>query len=597
MIVKEVEEAQAMGLYILLHSLIRHYNLKLCSAFGLSFSFHTRNAGHAPRSLASLKQHFNQHHHFLAGVLAMSIAIGHGEQERELLSLLQDASQPIPPSIHIHDTANGQAVLEKVIRQIDANLLEIDPLLCPTPQLLFNRIYKGFATNATSSDLSPKGIFGDGSTDAMLHAIRAQIQKYQESSPGKQQRFIILLKRADRMRDLWPEEISNVLFSMAKNFSMQGSLCLITISHLAISHFRASKGPGTHATPPDSIVIRCGRLPKEEVLEYLDDDFDQLVSQSTLTTVTKDQLRTLFDTYTSLAYDAFAAEIRDLQEIRLLTCCVWHPFIRPVLRGVMPASQLHSLLVRSSSLFRYALEQLHTRRMSPLEWIENSIKQVDGIGAQNRLQISQDIGKSDFSTLQARSLLTSLVLLAAFLASYNPARLDVRYFVRDESAIIINSLKSTDGGNPKKRKRGGALRKANTKRKMGKRSGAMNRSEETLLSRQELLGPRTFTLDRMLNIVQALAIEVAPDLNSSFLGRRKGDVIALQDCQDEWEVRSKGNAVLQTFNDLIKMGLIVRTSAIERIDVVTTFRVNTGREMAIAMAKNVHLNIEEWIYG
>ena len=45
------------------------------------------------------------------------------------------------------------------------------------------------------------------------------------------------------------------------------------------------------------------------------------------------------------------------------------------------------------------------------------------------------------------------------------------------------------------------------------------------------------------------------------------------------------------------MGLIVRTSAIERIDVVTTFRVNTGREMAIAMAKNVNLNIEEWIYG
>ncbi|PWN32073.1 uncharacterized protein FA14DRAFT_174919 [Meira miltonrushii] len=528
----------------------------------------------------------------------MSIAIGHGEQERELLYLLQDASQPIPSSIHIHDTANGQAVLEKVIGQIDANLLEIDPLLCPTPQLLFNRIYKGFATNATSSDLSSKGVFGDGSTDAMLHAIRAQLQKYQESAPGsKQQRFIIILKRADRMRDLWPEEISNVLFSMAKTFSMQGSFCLITISHLAISHFRASKGPGTHATPPDSIVIRCGRLPKEEVLEYLDGDFDQLVSQSTSTTVAKDQLRTLFDTYTSLAYDAFAAEIRDLHEIRLLTCCVWHPFIRPVLNGVMPASQLHSLLVRSSSLFRYALEQLHTRRMNPLEWIESSIKQVDEIGAQNRLQISQDFGKSNYSTLQSRSLLTSLVVLAAFLASYNPARLDVRYFVRDESAIIINSFKSTDGKSPRKRKRGGAFRKTNTKRKLGKRSGAMNRSEETLLSRQELLGPRSFTLDRMLNIVQALAVEVAPDLHSSSSGRRKGDVVALQDCQDEWEVRSKGNAVLETFNDLIKMGLIVRTSAIERIDVVTTFRVNTGREMAIAMAKNVHLNIEEWIYG
>ena len=527
----------------------------------------------------------------------MSVAVGYAEQQGKLLNLLQDVNQPIPSSIHIHDTANGQAVVEKVIRQIDANLLEIDPLLCPNPQLLFTRIYNGFATNATSSDISLKGVFGDGSIDAMLHAIRAQIQKYQESSPDKQQRFIILLKRADRMRDLWPEEISNVLFGMAKSFSMQGSFCLMTISHLGISHFRASKGPGTHATPPDSIVIRFGRLPKEEVLEYLDDDFDELVSQSISTTISKDQFRTLFDTYISLAYDAFAAEIRDLQEIRLLTCCVWHPFIRPVLKGIMSASQLHPLLVRSSSLFRYALEQLHTRRMNPLEWIESSIKHVDGIGAQNRLQISHDTGKSVFSTLQSRSLLTSLVLLAAFLASYNPARLDVRYFVRDESAIIINSIKSTEGKSPKKRKRGGALRKLNNKRKLGKRSGAMNRSEETLLSRQELLGPRSFTLDRMLNIIQALAIEVVPDLHLTLFGKRKGDVVALQDCQDEWEIKSKGNAVMETFHDLIKMGLIVRTSAIERIDVVTTFRVNTGREMAIAMAKNVNLNIEEWIYG
>ncbi|MCO5565831.1 hypothetical protein L7F22_019506 [Adiantum nelumboides] len=532
----------------------------------------------------------------------MTIAIGHAEQTKQLQNLLQDVRQPIPSSIHVHDTANGQAVLENVIRQIDANLLEIDPLLCPTPHLLFTKIHNGFATNASSSDISNKGIFGDGSTDAMLHAIRAQLQKHKESATSKQQRFIILLKRADRMRDIWPEEISNVLFGMAKIFSMQGNLCLITISHLAISHFRPSKGPGTHATPPDSIVIRCGRLSKEEVLDYLDSDFDQLVSQFDSAIVAKDQLRTLFDTFTSLAYDAFAAEIRDLQEIRLLTCCVWHPFIRPVLKGVVPASGLHSLLIRSSSLFRHALEQLHTRRMNPVEWIESSIKQVDGIGAQNRLQMSQDADKSVYSTLQSRSLLSSLVLLAAFLASYNPARLDVRYFVRDESAITVNSLKTTDGKSPRKRKRGGALRKLNTKKKLGKRSGAMNRAEETLLSRQELLGPRSFTLDRMLNIVQALAIEIAPDLRSSIFGRRKGDdgsmdVVALQDCQDEWEVRSKGSAVLETFNDLIKMGLIVRTSAIERIDVVTTFRVNTGREMAIAMAKNVHLNIEEWIYG
>lgn len=82
-------------------------------------------------------------------------------------------------------------------------------------------------------------------------------------------------------------------------------------------------------------------------------------------------LRSLYRTYISVAYDAFAAEVRTLAELRTLVCCVWHPFVQPVLDGSLSSEFVRPLLLRAAALFRDALDRLYTRQISPLEWIQS----------------------------------------------------------------------------------------------------------------------------------------------------------------------------------------------------------------------------------
>jgi origin recognition complex subunit 5 len=78
--------------------------------------------------------------------------------------------------------------------------------------------------------------------------------------------------------------------------------------------------------------------------------------------------------------------------------------------------------------------------------------------------------------------LTKYLVIASFLASYNPARLDSRFF--------------TKGGEGKK--------------KVGKKGSIYNGSKK----RQQLLGPKSFPLERMLAIFYSIVNE--NDIKSTF---------------------------------------------------------------------------------
>lgn len=207
------------------------------------------------------------------------------------------------------------------------------------------------------------------------------------------------------------------------------------------------------------------------------------------------------------------------------------------------------------------------------------------------------------ATVQPFSLLTSVLILASVLASYNPARLDVRFFVRDESAIsAINGQE--EGKSRGARKKGGALRKLRQRKRPYEHS---KNNGDAPLNRQELLGPRPFTLDRLFNIVQSLATEFAPGLGiesevqsatrSSQVSRvAGGQHDRLGRPHDGWETKTKGVSVFGALNVLLKLGLLVRISAVDRLDVTTTLRTNVEREAAIRLGKDIGLDVEQWMY-
>ncbi|GAO45949.1 hypothetical protein SAICODRAFT_8071 [Saitoella complicata NRRL Y-17804] len=139
-----------------------------------------------------------------------------------------------------------------------------------------------------------------------------------------------------------------------------------------------------------------------------------------------------------------------------------------------------------------------------------------------------------------------MLLIAAFLASYNPARLDARYF-------------SKGGGAPTRRRKGGAVAKE-------------IRKHDAKIP-QRLLGPRPFPLERMLAIFHSLLDE------EDHVRLMKGNVDV-----------SRQVATLGTLR------LMVKTGAGDGVgDGGGRWRVNVGWEVVRGLGRGVGIEVERFL--
>ncbi|BFZ62286.1 hypothetical protein YB2330_003375 [Saitoella coloradoensis] len=139
-----------------------------------------------------------------------------------------------------------------------------------------------------------------------------------------------------------------------------------------------------------------------------------------------------------------------------------------------------------------------------------------------------------------------MLLIAAFLASYNPARLDTRYF-------------SKGGGAPTRRRKGGAVAKE-------------IRKQDAKIS-QRLLGPRPFPLERMLAIFHSLLDE------EDNAGLMRGNVDV-----------SRQVATLGTLR------LLVKTGAGDGVgDGGGRWRVNVGWEVVRGLGRSIGVEVERFL--
>ncbi|WVQ99429.1 hypothetical protein IAU59_006564 [Kwoniella sp. CBS 9459] len=208
-------------------------------------------------------------------------------------------------------------------------------------------------------------------------------------------------------------------------------------------------------------------------------------------------------------------------------------------------------------------------------------------------------------------LIAKFLLVAAYAASYNPAKSDIRLFGRGTGP---------DG----KRKKGGGTRRAGYGRtRIGKIP-------------QRLLGPKPFPIDRLLALFSALYAEHAPrpdDLLPS-LGEANGDSYSSsdseanrQDDMDLWERSYPSAAELTAKADrkrkreserekrwddqvdgitmsaklwgmiprLESQGLLRRTSPQDRLDNIT-LRCEIDYETAKTLAKELRITLDEYLY-
>jgi origin recognition complex subunit 5 len=236
---------------------------------------------------------------------------------------------------------------------------------------------------------------------------------------------------------------------------------------------------------------------------------------------------------------------RDILSMRSVCLRLWPTFIAPVLEGTHYASQFSRLLLANRTLFQ-----------SDSILVPNII--AEPAAASTALPSSSQ-GKKYQGIGTQLPYYSRLLLVAAYLASFNPPRTDQLFFMKAASA--------------KRRKKGGgtALSKS--------RPGV---SKHRKISRK-LLGPQAFVLERMLAIFHAIKNDAE---YKGISGRGRELTGGSADLE-------MGIATLVTLRLLAKVGSVSSGDALEA---GTKYRVAVGWEVVRGVARSVGVEAEDYLF-
>lgn len=294
------------------------------------------------------------------------------------------------------------------------------------------------------------------------------------------------------------------------------NICVVFISNIVFEKFRVKGGS------MEPYLIRFSEYTREDTLAILQLGF----TPTKLGNVELDN--ELYTGFLEVIYSIFCHNCKDINELRYFASLLFPVYIQPLKDGKVLPSEKAKLFKHAQPYFSEATEKLYLREISSAEWSRET-KDLDG--ARHMSGRSADVELPYY---------TRFLLIAAYLASYNPPRFDVRYFA-----------KTTNEHN--KKKRGGGARKT-----VDKTGGKM---------RQQLLGPKAFPVERMLAIFY------------SILDDTLEDTIDIQ---------------LQ-ITSLTTLRLLVRTTAMDRLD-GAKYKCNVNFEFIRTVAKSVRFEVDKYLY-
>ncbi|KAL9940060.1 hypothetical protein V8E36_000765 [Tilletia maclaganii] len=593
---------------------------------------------------------------------------GRRSQIQELANFFAQPELPSEPAFLLYDprsprytTALIRALLEQIQSEIaqsastqqqdeakpELDYVVLPALLVSTARLLFQAILSAIADRGDRGPVpGPSRIGTDDALDTFGTTFARAI-RHRTGGDASRYRLCIVIDQAHRIRDLWPEHVTQGLLNPDKLLRDRGvppgRVSVLMVSHLPWNHYRMPDGavtvpgPETIFFPPLSKDQTCETLKSNAGPLYLSyssgrptlEDDDPV--QSRKPRISERDFKSLYALFADVAYVSLRSETADVVEMLMASAAVWHVFIAPVQTGELRPNQVQELLIHGKSAFRDALSQLQSRETSPTEWVairtseaikasERRIKEskqradqvgsnVEGLGVRSgeqgvRGEVDElagegdsgdevDVGIGNGRVTKRRRIklpplisvpplptLSALLLVAAFVACYNPTRLDVNRFMRDESGMP-----------GRKRKKGGGTVKS--------KAGAGSTESKASLGRQQLLGPKAATLERILAIFQVLLWESDPATLKE-AEEEEGRELAMPDIDDqasrltEVERVSRSAVVFQRVKSLIAQRYLLATSKLDQLTSVS-IQVNITYEVAQALAKQVKLKIEDWL--
>jgi origin recognition complex subunit 5 len=236
---------------------------------------------------------------------------------------------------------------------------------------------------------------------------------------------------------------------------------------------------------------------------------------------------------------------RDILSLRSVCLRLWPRFIRPILDGSLDPIPFSRVLVANRSLFQnenVLVHSLTSNSSTDAPVTDGSqTSKYQGIGAQ-------------------LPYYSRLILVAAYLASFNPPKTDQLLFMKAAAS--------------KRRKKGGG-----TALTRGRPGVSKNRK----ISRK-LLGPQAFILERMMAIFQAIRGDA--DATGKYQGKGKAVPVAgAADIQ-------MAIATLASLRLLVRMG---PANSADIIDGGVKYRVAIGWDVVRGIARSVGVEAEDYL--
>ncbi|KAI8357215.1 origin recognition complex subunit 5 C-terminus-domain-containing protein [Mortierella sp. GBAus27b] len=353
----------------------------------------------------------------------------------------------------------------------------------------------------------------------------------QDPQRFQQETRYIVLDRAERLRDSAPDLIP-VLMRLQE--LTRRNICVILISTIVWEKFRSKTGGY------EPVAVNFPQYSKGETISILERDLPE------------GEDKDLYMRFIDLVYDVFQRNCKDLNEIRHLVALLFPLYIKPVKEGKIQKHEGLKLHRHIQTYFVEAMDKLYLREISSTEWSERTLLSASEDSSAVRTtatSVSSNSERALMNAVDVQSMFdlpyfTKFILIASFLASYNPPRLDMRYFAKV----------SNQGGKMTKRAKIAAAKKHGHDQLGGK-------------LRQQLLGPKVFPIERMLAIFYSI----------------------LDD-----EVEENVNVHTQVAS-LVSLRLLQRVTPMDKLDSIKC-KCNVSYDTIKALAKSTKFDIDKYLY-
>lgn len=376
-------------------------------------------------------------------------------QIETLTSLFGQPQHMTPGSIFIYGhTSTGKSLtVNEVLKHNKLPHILMNCIECSSPRVLFeyilNNIPKHASLDEDDVDEDDEYIQCDNMTDF----VRLLKNGVVNSFFGEQTLYIILDK-AERLRD------SHVIILPAL-LRLQEltklNICTIFISEIVWEKFRY----GTGFYEP-----YCIHFP-----DYSKHELSEILCIDTPTSCEPD----IYALYINIVLSVFHMVCRDLRELRHLAKLNFPYFIEPILSGEVEASQTRKLWRNIEPHLKKALKSVYLREVSSQQWEK-----------MQQAELECEDPESDLALLPKTKCQVELpfyskfLLIAAYLASYNPMKYDRRFFAKNAG-------------------------------KISKRGKLAKKNER---ASNHLLGPKVFPVDRLMAIFYSIVeSRVIPSAN------------------------------------------------------------------------------------